>query len=153
MVKKYVVELEAAERTQLEGMINRGQAAARKILHARILLKADSRAGGPGWKDEQIADAFGVAVRTVELIRKRLVEEGLEEALNRRQRASGISRRKLDGRAEAKLIALACSAPPAGRNRWTVRLLADQLVRLEIVESIGRETVRTTLKKTRLSRG
>ena len=153
MVKKYVVELETVERKELEGMINRGQAAARKILHARILLKADSRAGGPGWKDEQIADAFGVAVRTVELIRKRLVEEGLEEALNRRQRASGISRRKLDGRAEAKLIALACSAPPAGRKRWTIRLLADQLVRLEIVESIGRETVRATLKKTRLSHG
>ena len=102
MVKKYVVELETVERKELEGMINRGQAAARKILHARILLKADSRAGGPGWKDEQIADAFGVAVRTVELIRKRLVEEGLEEALNRRQRASGISRRKLDERASRR---------------------------------------------------
>jgi transposase len=134
-------------------MINRGQAAARKILHARILLKADRRAGGPGWTDERIAEAFGVAVQTVERIRKRLVEEGLAEALNRRQRASGISRRKLDGRAEAKLIALACSEPPAGRNRWTIRLLADQLGRLEIVESIGRETVRTTLKKIRLSRG
>jgi len=153
MVKKYLVELDGKERKALQGMINRGQAAARKLLHARILLKADSGSGGPGWKDEEISEAFGVTVRTVERIRQRLVEHGLEDALNRRRGEEVGCRRKLDGSGEAHLIALACSKAPAGRKRWTIRLLADQLVELRIVESIGRETVRTTLKKMRSNPG
>ena len=152
MPKKYIVELGAEERAYLRGIISKGRAAARKIQHAQILLKADSGVHGPGWTDQQIADAFSVSVRTVERIRRRLVENGLEDALTRRVNKYG-SRRKLDGEAEAHLIALACSEPPPGRARWTIRLLAEKLVELEIVDSIGRETVRTTLKKTRSSPG
>ena len=152
MPKKYIVELEAEERAYLQSIINKGKSAARKIQHAQILLKADSGVHGPGWTDQQIADAFCVGVRTVERIRHRLVENGLEDALTRRLDKYG-SRRKLDGEGEAHLIALACSEPPPGRDRWTIRLLADKLVELSIVESIGREAVRTTLKKIRSSPG
>jgi transposase len=126
---------------------------ARKIQHAQILLKADSGPGGPSWIDARIAETFNVGVRTVERIRQRLVEHGLEDALARRQRAHPPRPRKLDGAAEARLIALACSEAPSGRQRWTLRLLADQLVRLEVVDSIGPEAVRRTLKKTGSSRG
>ncbi len=152
MIKKYVVELTVVERRQLQEMVTQGKTLARKIQHARILLKADEGRYGPAWPDERIAQSFDVGVRTVERIRQRLVENGLEDALVRRQRKQP-PRRKLDGKAEAQLIALACSKPPKGRQRWSIRLLAGQLVELEIVDSIGRECVRQTLKKTNLSLG
>ena len=151
MEKKYVVELTTEERQQLNELVHTGRALARKIEHARILLKADQRRGA-GWTDAQIAEAFGVSVLTVGRIRQRFVEHGLEDALVRRQHEQS-SRRKIDGAAEAKLIALSCGSPPQGRTRWTVRLLADKLVELEIVEAVGRETVRKTLKKMNLNLG
>ena len=151
-MKKYVVELTAAERQQLEELVSKGKALARKIQHAQILLKSDQGERGPGWTDERIGEACGVTVCTVERIRERLVEHGLEDALIRRQ-SQPAPRRKLDGAAEARLIALACTPAPEGRRRWTIRLLADKLVELEIVGSLGRETVRQTLKKMSLSRG
>jgi transposase len=151
MGKQYVVELTAEERQQLTELVRKGKALARKIEHARILLKAD-QSRDAGWTDAQIAEAYGVSVLTVVRIRQRFVEQGLEDALVRRQHEQG-ARRKIDGAAEAKLIALACSAPPEGRNRWTIRLLADKIVELEIVTAVGRETVRKTLKKTNLSLG
>lgn len=153
MQKRYVVELSDAEREELELLVRQGRSLARKIQHAQILLKADEGPRGPSWTDERIAETFGVGVRTVERIRLRLVEHGLEDALVRRQRRHPPKPRKLDGAAEARLIALACSKPPAGRKRWTLRLLADQLVRLEVVDSIGPETVRRALKKTGSSLG
>ena len=153
MHKQYVVELSSEERAQLESLVRQGRALARKIQHAQILLKADSGPHGPSWTDQQIASAYEVGVRTVERIRQRLVEHGLEDALVRRQRQHPPRERKLDGAGEARLIALACSKPPAGRKRWTLRLLADHLVRLEVVDTIGPETVRRVLKKTNLSLG
>jgi transposase len=153
MEKKYVVELTAEERVQLEGMVKKGKALARKIQHAQILLKADQGVLGPGWPDAQIAQAYGVAVRTVEHIRERLVEHGLDEALTARRQREQAPRRKLDGAAEAKLVAIACTPAPEGRVRWTIRLLADKMVELRIVDSLGRETVRQTLKKTKLNLG
>lgn len=152
MEKKYIVELSAEERQQLEDLVRKGKAAARKIQHAQILLKADQGQAGPAWSDKQIAEAFGLGERTVERIRERLVENGLEDALVRRQTQYG-SRRKLDGAAEAQMIKMACSQPPQGHARWSVRLLADKMVELEVVDSIGRETVRQALKKTKLSLG
>ena len=152
MQKKYVVELTGEERRQLEELVNKGKSLARKIEHARILLKADQGAQGPGWTDEQIAQAYDVSPLTVGRIRQRLVEYGLEDALVRRQQEQA-SRRKLDGAAEAKLIALACGRPPQGRRRWTIRLLAHSIVELNIVDSVGRETLRKTLKKMSLSLG
>lgn len=152
MEKKYVVELSAEERQQLTDLVSKGKAMARKIRHAQILLKADQSPRGSGWTDQQIAEAYGISTLTVGRIRQRLVEHGLEDALARRPHEQG-ARRKMDGAAEARLIALACSAPPEGRTRWTIRLLADKLVKLEIMEAVGRETVRKTLKKTNLSLG
>jgi hypothetical protein len=151
--KKYVVELSEEERQELEGLVRKGKAAARKIQHAQILLKADQGAHGAGWTDAQIAPAYGVNVRTVERIRQRLVEHGLRDALEHRAPRLQQPRRKLDGAAEAKLVAIACTPAPEGYKRWTIRLLADRMVELEVVESLGRETVRQTLKKTRLSPG
>jgi len=152
MRKKYVVELTGEEREFLEGIVNKGKAAARKIKHANVFLKADSGKHGPAWTDARIAEAFDVNVRTVERMRKRLVEHGLDDALVRVKGPCG-PRRKLDGEGEAMLCAIACAKPPEGRVRWSVRLLADRLVELEVVESIGRETVRTTLKKMKLNPG
>jgi hypothetical protein len=153
MKKKFKVTLTAEERQQLFDLIAAGKAAARKLAHARILLKADAAAGGPAWLDPRIADAVEVSVATVERVRQRFVEDGFEAALNRKPRERPARERVLDGRAEARLIALACSAPPDGRAEWTMQLLADKLVALEIVPSISDETVRRTLKKTRSSRG
>ena len=152
MPKKYWVELSAEERTYLEGIVAKGRAAARTRLHAQVLLKADQGPMGPAWTDERIAEAFDVGVRTVERVRRRLALRGLEDSLVRRW-AEQPKRRKLDGASEAKLIALACSGPPQGRQRWTIRLLADKLVELNVVDSIGRETVRVALKKTNLNLG
>ena len=152
MRKKYPVILSETEREELKQLIAAGTAPARKLTHARILLKADQSPEGPGWVDEQIADAVETSQPTVSRVRKRYFEEGLEAALNRRPPKREY-RRKLDGEQEARLIALACSEPPEGQARWSLRLLADKLVELEIVEEeVSYQTVRRTLKKTPSSR-
>jgi transposase len=152
-VTKYKVTLTAEERQQLQGLIATGQAAAKTLTHARILLKADAAQGGPGWDDQRIAEATEVSTDTVARVRQRFVEHGLEAALTRKKQDRPSRERKLDGRAEARLIALACSAPPDGRKGWTMKLLADRLVELEVVDTVSDETVRRVLKKTRSSRG
>jgi transposase len=150
-MKKYVVELTSEERRQLEGLVKKGKVAGYKIRHAQMLLKADQGKEGSGWHDKQIAEAFGAHLTTVERLRKRLVEDGLEAALERHKRRNYTQ--KLDGDAEARLIAIACSEPPEGRNEWTLRLLADRLVELSVVDSISHMTVSRTLKKTSSSPG
>ncbi len=149
MNKKYIVRLTEQERQRLEALITKGKAAAYKIKHANILLKAD--ADGPEWVDTRIAEAFGCHVRTVENVRRRLVLHGLERALGRKKQAHPSRERKLDGEGEARLIAVACSEPPEGRDRWTLEMLADELVRLKVVDSISAQTVRRALKKTNFS--
>ena len=139
--KKYIITLSAEERGQLLEMTSKGELKARKFKRAMILLKADE-----GLSDPQIMAAVNVSRPTVERIRKRYVLGGLEKGLNEDLRPG--QKRKLDGRAEARLIAVACTKPPAGHGHWALRLLADKLVELEIVESISHETVRQTLKKT-----
>lgn len=142
---KYVVRLTDDERQSLEGLLSGKRVAADRALRARILLKADLE--GDAWSDTEIADAFDVGVSTVHRLRQRLVEDGLEAALARRPMSSKRAR-KLDGAQEARLIAIACGSAPEGRARWTLRLLADKLVELEVVDSIAPETVRQVLKKT-----
>src|SRR4051812_37889784 len=134
-------------------MIAAGKAAAKRLAHARILLKADASDGGPAWDDARIAEAVEVSARTVERVRQRFVEQGVEAALVRKKQDRPSRRRSLDGAAEARLIALACSGPPDGRVRWTMQMLADKLVELRVVEGVSDETVRRTLQKTRSSRG
>ena len=145
--KKYIVRLTKREQARLEDMVAKGRAAAYRIRHANILLKAD--ADGPGWTDEHIAEAFGCHVNTARNVRQRLVEQGLEAALEQKKREKPPRERVLDGRKEARLIALSCSKPPEGRGRWTLHLLADRLVQMRVVEAISHETVRQALKKTR----
>jgi hypothetical protein len=152
-MKKYKVTLTDEERQQLSDLIASGKGAARKLAHARILLKADAAPGGPAWPDERIAEAVEASRATVERVRRRFVEQGLEAALGRKPQDRPSRARKLDGRAEARLIALACAAPPPGRQEWTMQLLADKLVELRVVDSVSDETVRRALKKTRSSRG
>ncbi len=152
MKKKYPVILSDPEREELKSLIAAGTAPARKLTHARILLKADQGSEGPGWVDEQVAEAVEVSQPTISRVRKQYFEEGLEAALNRRP-PNREYHRKLDGEKEARLIALACSEPPEGQARWSLRLLADRLVELEVVdEEISYQTVRRTLKKTPSSR-
>jgi transposase len=152
-MKKYRVTLTDEERQGLHDLISAGKAAARKLTHARILLKADAAPGGPAWTDDRIAEAFDVSTDTVGRVRQRFVEQGLEAALVRKPQARPSREPALDGAAEARLIALACSSPPDGRKAWTMKLLADKLVELEVVDSISDETVRLALKKTRSSPG
>ena len=152
MAKKYRVTLTEDERTLLTTLITSGSAPARTLTHARILLKADQAAGGPAWTDEAIRDALDVGLSTIARVRERFVEESLEAALHRRSNPRPHQRR-LDGRQEAHLIALTCSAPPSGQEHWSLRLLADTLVELEVVDTISHETVRQTLKKTNSSHG
>jgi hypothetical protein len=152
-MKKYKVTLTTEERQQLQALITTGKAAAKKLTHARILLKADAAEGGPAWDDLQIAYATEVSTDTVARVRQRFVEYGLEAALTRKKQDRPSRERKLDGRGEARLIALACSAPPNGRKEWTMKLLADRLVELEVVDTVSDETVRRVLKKTNSSRG
>lgn len=147
-MKKYIVTLTDDERQSLSALVSSGKAAAKRITHARILLKADAADGGPSWRDADIALALDVSVCTVERVRERFVEQGLEAALVRKPQARPSRPPVLDGDAEARLIVLACSRPPEGRARWTLRLLADRLVELEVVESVSHETVRRTLQKT-----
>jgi transposase len=152
-MKKYKVTLTAEERQQLSDLIASGKAAAQKLAHARVLLKADAADGGPAWPDARIAEAVDVSIATVERLRQRFVEQGLEAALGRKKQDRPSRPRKLDGQAEARLIALACSAPPEGRKEWTMQLLADKLVALQVVDAVCDETVRRALKKTRSSHG
>jgi transposase len=152
MKKKYIVTLTPEERHMLQEMLSRGKAAARKLTHARILLKADALPDGPGWNDEAIADGLEVGRATVERVRKALVEEGLDAALERHKPRRQYQR-KLDGDGEAHLVALACQKPPEGRSRWTLQLLADRMVELEYIDEISYQTVRRTLKKTNSSLG
>ena len=148
MAKRYRVTLTAAEREALDGMISRGKADARKLAHARVLLQADASEGGPDWTDTRIAEAVRVSVRTIERVRQRFVEDGLEVALLPKP-SPRVYARKLDGEQEAKLVALACSGPPEGKKRWTLRLLAERMMELEVVPELSHETVRQTLKKER----
>lgn len=152
MRKIYVVTLTSEERATLLELISSGKAAARKLSHARILLKADSSEGSPDWNDATISQALDVGTATVERVRKRFVEESLEAALGRRSTRREY-KRKLDGDGEAHLIALACSESPQGSARWTLRLLADRMVALEYIDELSYQTVRRVLKKTNLSLG
>jgi transposase len=152
MKKKYIVTLTEEEREKLQATLSRGKGAARKLMHARILLKADACAGGPDWSDPRIAEGLEVGRATVERVRKAFVEEGVEAALVPRKSRRQY-RRKLDGDGEAHLVALACSQAPEGRSRWTLRLLADRMVQLEVVDHLSHETVRQVLKKTNSSLG
>ena len=149
MHKKYRVTLTLAERDELERLLARGKADVRKIKHAQILLKADEAESGPAWPDARIAEAFAAGITTVERVRQRFVEEGLASALSPYRAGKRVYERKLDGAQEAQLIALACSAPPDGQARWTLRLLAQHMVELAYVDRLSYETVRQTLKKER----
>ena len=152
MKKQYVIELTKKERQRLHQLVSSGKTRARKLTHARILLKTDSSPGGPNWADSRISRAVDVGTATIERVRKRFVEDGLEAALSRRK-PNRIYSRKLDGDADAHLIAIACSEAPQGYQRWTLQLLADRMVQLGHVDSLSYETVRRTLKKTNLSLG
>lgn len=142
MHKKYVVDLSDKERRVLEKTIRSGKHSARKIRWAHALLKADA-----GWSDEKIAEALSISLPTVQRIRQRFVEEGLDVALGARSHAPRPYQQRLDGEQEARLVALACSEPPEGQSRWTLRLLADKVVELEVVDRISYQTVRRVLKK------
>ncbi len=146
MNKKYIVRLTEDEREYAEELVSKGKAAAYRIKHANILLMVDR--DGPEWSDEVAADAFGCHPNTARNVRQRFVEHGFEAALERKKRDNPPTERRLDGRGEARLIAISCSKPPEGRSRWTLKMLADELVSLEIVDSISDQTVRRTLKKT-----
>ena len=149
MPKKYIVDLSEAERNALLKLTSTGKHAAYKINHARILLKADVNQADGGWSDSAIALAIDISIPTIERVRKRFVYEGLEAALARQH--SGGHPKRLDGQGEAHLLAIACSEPPEGRGKWTLRLLADKMVELGYVEKISHETVRQTRKTTNLS--
>ncbi len=153
MAKRYLVRLTDEERTQLQKLLAKKRLAAQKRKRAQILLKADAGENGPGWVDTRIAEAFDVTVVTVENVRKRYVLDGLDAAIERTKQCRPSRQRVIDGEKEARLVALCCSKVPAGRGRWTLRMLADELVELKIVDTISYETVRTVLKKTNCSLG
>lgn len=148
--KRFIVGLTSEEREQLEAVVSKGKGAAYRIKHANILLAADEN--GPNMNDEDIAKSFRCHRNTVANVRQRFVEQGLDAALDRKKRETPAVARKLDGRGEARLIAIACSTPPEGRAKWTMQMLADELVALSVVEDISDETVRSTLKKTNSNR-
>ena len=148
--KKYLIQLTAEERRQLKEVITKGKAPAYKIRHANILLLADSN--GSDWPDGRVAEALSVNINTVGRIRNRFSEQGLAMALERKKQAYPSRPLKFDGEAEARLIAISCSQPPQGYSHWTLKLLADRAMELEIVDSVCPETVRQTLKKTNSSR-
>jgi len=147
-VKKYVVRLSAEERGQLETLLRKGKSPARRLLKARILLKADVSEGRTGWSDSRIVSALDTSASMVYRVRQQLVEQGLEAVLSRKARAMPAVPRIFDGEKEAKLIALACSKPPKGRARWTLRLLENKVVELEIVDRASDSTIGRVLKKT-----
>jgi hypothetical protein len=146
MNKKYIVRLSEKERQACKDVIKKLTGTSEKVRRAQILLKAD--ADGPAWIDEKIADAFNCRVQTIENIRKRLVTEGFERAFERKKRETPPTPPLLDGKGEAKLMSMRLGKPPAGYGKWTLQLLADELITLEVVASISHETVRKTLKKT-----
>jgi transposase len=152
MRKQHVVVLSEQERARLHTLIGQGSAPARALTHARILLKANQGEAGPGWSDRAIAAAMEVHHTTVARVRQQYAAGGLEAAVNRKAPEREY-RRKLDGEQEARLAVLACSAPPQGRKRWTLRLLAQRLVQLEVVDAVSHETVRQALKQTGSSHG
>ncbi len=152
MRTKYSVLLTEEERARLRTLVGRGTAPARTVAHARILLKANQGAGGPNWTDAAIAEAVDMGLSTVARVRQRYVTHGLDAALARKAPDRAYPR-KLDGEQEARLVAVTCGAPPAGRKRWTLRLLAEHLMTLEIVDTVSHETVRQVLKQTGSSRG
>ena len=145
--KKYIVDLSPSERKYLEEITKKGKTAAYKMNHARILLKADINQQGGGWTDSKISEALNIGHATIERVRKRFVEEGIESALNRREQKKRRSR-IIDGEKEAYLIAIACSETPVGKSHWTLQMLADKMVELKVVEKVSTETIRQTLKKT-----
>jgi hypothetical protein len=150
--KKFIVELEAAERERLNTLISKGKAPAKTILKARILVKADQAEGGPGWLDAEIVEALDTNLTMVSRVREKLVTEGLDAVLTRKKRLTPPIQPIFDGEAQAKLTALACSAPPSGHARWTIRLLAEHVVERRIVEAVHFNTVGRALKKTTSSR-
>jgi transposase len=152
-MEKYRVTLTTEERTQLEQAVSTGQAAARRLIHARILLLADTSSQGRSHADEDIVAALGISLRTVERVRRRLVTEGLMAALDHRPQPPRPDKIKIKGNVEQRLVQLACSDPPDGRCHWTLNLLCDELVALGLVRTVSTETVRQALKKTTLSRG
>ena|SRR2546421_8185983 len=152
-MKKNSIELSQEQRQGLEQLVSKGKASARKIKHAEVLLKIESSEHGSNWSDEQVKTAFGVGETTIWRIRRRFLDQGLEDALNRRRQPERPEKRKLDGEQEAHLIALTCSPAPEGYQRWTMRLLADKLVELGYCEQIDHKTVWVALKKTNSSRG
>jgi hypothetical protein len=147
MKQKYFVKLTETERSQLKEMISSGEASARQIRRAYILLKSDCSEEGPNWNYQAICEAYDVSSLTVYNVRKNYAEGGLKRAILRKK-PDRVYERRLDGKGEAHLIALACGAPPDGYESWSLRLLQDRLIRLEVVESISHETIRQTLKKT-----
>jgi transposase len=152
MRAKHRVHLSEPQRLDLSKRIAAGRGSARELAHSRIILKTDEGPGGPGWRDEEIARALDVSTATIERVRRRFVADGLAAAVRRKPPAREY-RRALDGEAEAHLVALSCSEPPTGKAKWSMRLLAERLVELRVVEAVSDETVRRVLKKTRSSRG
>ena len=150
-VKKYVVKLSDEERERLNTLIHKGKHRAGQVVKARILLKADATEAGEGWSDSQIATALDISIGTVARTRQQLVEEGFEAVLTRKHSPASARKRIFDGAAEAKLVAVACSKPPIGRARWTLKLLEEAVVELNIVERASDNTIGRTLKKIRSS--
>jgi len=153
MAKRYIVRLSDEERKQLVDILSKKRVAAQKRKRVQVLLKADASKDGPAWMDSRIAEAFDVSVVTVENLRKSYVLEGLDATVERKKQCRPSRQRVLDGEKEARLVALCCGTAPAGHGRWTLHLLAEKLVELQIVESISHETVRQALKKTNCSLG
>lgn len=149
MNKKYIVRLTAEERKELKDLVNKGKTQAYRIKHANILLAVD--AGGPNWPDHQAAKAYKCHKNTVVNVRQRFVEQGFEDALERKKQQSASRKRIIDGESEARLISIACSTPPKGCAKWTMQMLADELIVLKVVDSISGQTVWRTLKKTNLN--
>jgi Homeodomain-like domain len=149
-VSKYSVKLNQEQRKLLEDLVNKGEAPARKIQHAQILLKSDKGSFGPRWPDKRIREAFALGETLVKRVRKRYVENGLEDALNRREQPERPQKQKIDGEQEAQIIATMCTEQPYGREEWTLRAIAARIVELEIVKNVSHETVRTVLKKNKL---
>ena len=147
MKKKYIVRLTEEERGRLEGIVRKLKGSSERVKRAQVLLKADT--DGPNWTDARIAEAFGCRTRTVEKLRERLVTQGFEAAIERKQRKTPPVPKKLDGEQEAQIIAMRLGPPPKGYSNWSLRLLADEVVALEIVDSISHESLRQMLKKTR----
>jgi len=153
MHKKYLIQLSLEQRQHLDTLVRSGTQAARTQIHARILLKADAGPDGPAWGDAAIADALEVSIPTIERVRKAFVTAGLDTALYRRRPHQPSRRRKLDGAQEARVVAVTCSTPPQGHERWTLTLLRERVIALDVVDDIARETLRRLLKKTSSNRG